>query len=165
MRHAAPVMVYQDEGRDSLPLSAQSTVPIAAQQDSEPYPEQSEALETDPTHLAKVITAGGAAAVGVGTLGTRDAIAQTLVTMLAAAFFCVGVLLTRGSNDAFEWTAAYVLEQSLSVDNLFVFSLIFDYFKTPLNAQPRVLRWGLIGATVLRLAFIAGGLALVERFK
>jgi TerC family integral membrane protein len=152
-------MTEQDAGR------AGSQSAVTAQDDTGADVEQGDALGTDSTHLAKVVTAGGAAAVGITTLGTRDAIAQTLITVLAAVFFCLGVALTRGSDDAFQWTAAYVLEQSLSVDNLFVFSLIFDYFKTPLNAQPRVLRWGLIGATVLRLAFIAGGLALVENFK
>jgi len=51
------------------------------------------------------------------------------------------------------------------VDNLFVFSLIFDYFQTPSFAQPRVLKWGLIAAVVLRATFIFAGLAVVERFK
>ena len=56
-------------------------------------------------------------------------------------------------------------EESLSIDKLFVFSLIFDYFRTPAAAQPRVLRWGLIVAVALRATFILGGLALVERFQ
>jgi len=96
---------------------------------------------------------------------TNAALKSTGVAVLAALAFCTGVFLTRGSEDATAWLAAYVLEESLSVDNLFVFTLIFDYFKTPPNAQPRVLQWGLIGAVVLRGGFIFGGLAVVERFK
>jgi len=86
------------------------------------------------------------------------------VTVAAACAFCAGVFATRGADDASAWFAAYVLEESLSVDNLFVFSLIFDYFQTPSFAQPRVLKWGLIAAVVLRASFIFAGLAVVERF-
>ena len=74
------------------------------------------------------------------------AISQTGLLFGAALAFCSGVFLVRGPEDATAWFAAYILEESLSVDNLFVFSLIFDYFQTPANAQPRVLRWGLIVA-------------------
>lgn len=55
--------------------------------------------------------------------------------MLAALVFCSGVFLVRGGEDASAWLAAYVLEESLSIDNLFVFTLIFSYFQTPLSAQ------------------------------
>jgi hypothetical protein len=96
---------------------------------------------------------------------TRGALQQTAVTVAAACAFCAGVFATRGADDASAWFAAYVLEESLSVDNLFVFSLIFDYFQTPSFAQPRVLKWGLIAAVVLRATFIFAGLAVVERFK
>lgn len=105
----------------------------------------------------------------VTTLERRDELAQAirqtgLLVGCALAFGC-GVLLVRGPEDGTAWFAAYILEESLSVDNLFVFSLIFDYFKTPSAAQPRVLRWGLIVAVFLRAAFIFAGLAAVERFK
>ena len=96
---------------------------------------------------------------------TRAALQQTAVTVAAACAFCAGVFATRGGEDASAWFAAYILEESLSIDNLFVFSLIFDYFQTPSFAQPRVLKWGLIVAVVLRLSFILAGLAAVERFK
>lgn len=95
----------------------------------------------------------------------KKALAQTGVTVAAAGLFCVGVALTSGADAAEQWLAAYVLEESLSVDNLFVFSLIFQYFQTPATAQPRVLAWGLIGAAVLRLLFISSGLAVVQRFE
>lgn len=87
------------------------------------------------------------------------------VSVLCSLAFAAGVFTFRGGNDATEWLAAYILEQSLSVDNLFVFTLIFEYFRTPTSAQPRVLAWGLIVATVLRAAFIFTGIAVVERFK
>lgn len=95
----------------------------------------------------------------------QAALTQTGALIGAALVFCAGVFAVRGAEDASAWFAAYILEESLSVDNLFVFSLIFDYFKTPANAQPRVLRWGLIAACVLRALFILGGLAVVENFK
>ena len=96
---------------------------------------------------------------------TRAALQQTAITVAAACAFCAGVFATRGAEDASAWFAAYVLEESLSIDNLFVFSLIFDYFQTPSFAQPRVLKWGLLAAVVLRASFILAGLAVVERFK
>lgn len=95
----------------------------------------------------------------------RAALLQTAGAIALACFFCAGVFVSRGVNDASAWLAAYVLEESLSIDNLFVFSLIFDYFQTPVCAQPRVLKWGLIAAVALRLAFICAGLAVVEQFK
>lgn len=96
---------------------------------------------------------------------TRVAVTQTALSVAAACVFGAGVFATRGVDDASAWFAAYVLEESLSIDNLFVFSLIFDYFQTPTYAQPRVLRYGLLAAVVLRLSFICAGLAVVERFK
>merc|ERR1719163_1614990 len=95
----------------------------------------------------------------------KAALTQTAILVAAAVVFCAGVLLFRGQEDATAWFAAYILEESLSIDNLFVFSLIFDYFQTPTASQPRVLRWGLIVAVALRLTFILAGLAVVERFK
>jgi len=92
---------------------------------------------------------------------TRGALQQTAICVAAACTFCAGVFASRGADDASAWFAAYVLEESLSIDNLFVFSLIFDYFQTPPFAQPRVLKYGLIVAVVLRLAFICAGLAVV----
>lgn len=103
--------------------------------------------------------------VAAGAMTTQQALTQTAIAVLAAVAFGIGVAATRGYADASAWFTAYVLEESLSIDNLFVFSLIFDYFKTPASAQPRVLKWGLIVAVVLRAAFITGGLAAVERFK
>lgn len=103
-----------------------------------------------------------------GDAATREmqtALAQTGALVALALCFCAGVFGVQGPEAAGSWLAAYVLELSLSVDNLLVFTLIFDYFKTPIDAQQRVLRWGLIVAAVLRAAFIFAGLAMVESFK
>lgn len=96
---------------------------------------------------------------------TEEALRQTLICVIAAGAFCFGVLGLQGGEAASQWISAYILEESLSVDNLIVFKLIFDYFQTPASAQPRVLRWGLLAAVVLRASFILGGLAVVQRFK
>lgn len=71
----------------------------------------------------------------------------------------------KGFTAAEEYFAGYLLEQSLSVDNLFVFLLCFNYFKTPLEYQDRVLGWGIWSAALLRLIMILAGVELVENFK
>jgi tellurite resistance protein TerC len=71
----------------------------------------------------------------------------------------------QGAGPAGEYTAAWLLEKSLSVDNLFVFALIFSYFKVPREYQHRVLFYGVLGALVLRFVFIAAGIALLEQFS
>ena len=70
-----------------------------------------------------------------------------------------------GSEKALEFTAAYTMEKALSVDNLFVFILVFSYFCVPDKWQYKVLFWGVIGALVFRGLFIVAGIALVEQFS
>ncbi len=83
-----------------------------------------------------------------------------------AMLFNVGIFLfhPRGAEAGLEFFTGYVVEQSLSIDNIFVFLLIFSYFGVPRPYQHKVLYWGVIGALVARLTFILGGLALMERF-
>lgn len=81
-----------------------------------------------------------------------------------ALFFCAGVNTFMGHEMAMQFLAAYVLEKSLSIDNLFVFLLVFSYFKIPTAAQKRVLKWGIIGAVVMRGVFIFLGIELLNRF-
>src|SRR5438874_4340592 len=82
---------------------------------------------------------------------------------LAAAF--AGILYgTQGRTAALEFSTGYVIELSLSVDNLFIFLLIFRYFRLPEEQQYRVLFWGIIGAIVMRAAFIFAGVGLIRRF-
>ena len=82
---------------------------------------------------------------------------------LAAIFFAI-LFHWQGRQTALEFAAGYLLELSLSVDNLFLFLVIFNYFAVPEPQQHRVLFWGVIGALVMRLAFILAGVQLLNRF-
>ncbi len=82
---------------------------------------------------------------------------------LAAAF--AGILYgTQGRTAALEFSTGYVIELSLSADNLFIFLLIFRYFRLPDEQQYRVLFWGIIGAIIMRAVFIFAGVGLIRRF-
>jgi tellurite resistance protein TerC len=76
----------------------------------------------------------------------------------------LGVLAARGPADAAAYYAAYILEKSLSIDNIFVFAIIFAQLHIPREYQLRVLRWGVAGALVFRALLIGSGIALIERF-
>ena len=82
---------------------------------------------------------------------------------LAAAFAGI-VFFWQGTRPALEFVTGYVLELSLSVDNLFVFLLIFRYFTVPEEQQHHVLFWGILGALVMRGIFIGAGVSLIHRF-
>jgi len=71
----------------------------------------------------------------------------------------------KGPNTAYEFFASYLVEQSLSIDNLFVFIMLFDYFHIPSHLQGRVLSWGITGAIVLRGIMIGLGVAAIQRFQ
>ncbi|PSC74363.1 thylakoid membrane chloroplastic [Micractinium conductrix] len=86
-------------------------------------------------------------------------------TVIAALLFGVGVWAVLGEEKGAEYFAGYLLEQSLSVDNLFVFILVFNYFKTPVSYQNKVLTYGIATAAVLRLVLIVAGVDIVERFE
>lgn len=94
----------------------------------------------------------------------KEALTWTGVWVALAAAFGVLLLVWRGGELAGEYTAGYLIEWSLSVDNVFVFVLIFSHFAVPKAYQHRVLFWGVLGAIVLRLSFILGGSALLHRF-
>ncbi|CAM9139158.1 unnamed protein product [Phaeothamnion confervicola] len=79
--------------------------------------------------------------------------------------FGIFVLLVKGRQSGMEFYAAYIVEQSLSVDNLFVFLMLFEYFSVPLEFQGRVLTWGIIGAIVMRGIMIAAGVVVVKSFR
>ncbi|BAM81107.1 similar to tellurium resistance protein TerC [Cyanidioschyzon merolae strain 10D] len=84
-----------------------------------------------------------------------------------AAGLLVGLIFfgTKGTDRGMEYVAAYVVEQSLSVDNLFVFLLLFRFFRVPKNLQEKVLSYGILGAAVFRAIFVFTGVALMERFR
>ncbi|WP_129126714.1 TerC family protein [Geomonas oryzae] len=94
----------------------------------------------------------------------REALAWTVVWVGLAMLFNAGVWYFLGSAKALEFFTGYVIEESLSVDNLFVFIMIFSYFKVPRALQPKILKWGIIGALVMRGIFIMVGIGLIERF-
>ncbi|MBX3467573.1 MAG: TerC family protein [Planctomycetes bacterium] len=95
---------------------------------------------------------------------TRMALGWAVVWVLLALAFAGGVWRVLGPVKAGEFLAGYLLEKSLSVDNLFVFILVFAHFRTPRAEQHRVLVWGIIGAMVLRAIMILAGAKLVAEF-
>jgi tellurite resistance protein TerC len=99
------------------------------------------------------------------TVTFREALAWSALWIALAAGFAVIVYLWRGHTASLEFVTGYVLELSLSVDNLFVFLLIFRYFRVPTNAQHKVLFWGILGALVMRGIFILAGVGLIRRFN
>lgn len=94
----------------------------------------------------------------------RNAIAATLLWTVAALGLAGLVYYGHGRVPATQFLAGFAIEESLSIDNLFVFLLLFRAFGIPETFQPRVLFWGVLGAIVMRGAFIAAGLGLLERF-
>jgi len=93
-----------------------------------------------------------------------DAIKNTLFWVTASCIFGAGLTFTLGPEIGEEFFAGYLIEQSLSVDNLFVFLLVFEYFKVPLENQNRVLTWGIGGATVFRAIMIGLGSVALQNF-
>lgn len=120
--------------------------------------------------FAALVVAMLAADLGVFRRATREmslreAGIRSVGWILIAGLFNAGVYAAVGTQQGFEFTAGYLLEEALSVDNLFVFVLIFSAFRVPAAYQHRVLFWGIIGAVVLRGIFIGAGTALVQRFS
>lgn len=95
----------------------------------------------------------------------REAMGWSVFWISLAAAFAVLVYFWRGKAQALDFTTGYLIEESLSVDNLFIFLLIFRYFKVPGSYQHKVLFWGIIGALIARFAFIVLGVALINRFE
>ena len=94
----------------------------------------------------------------------REAVIWSVGWMLLAAAFAALVYFWRGRETAVEFTTGYVIELSLSVDNLFIFLLIFRYFRVPPDYQHKVLFWGIAGALVMRGIFILVGIGLIQKF-
>lgn len=81
-----------------------------------------------------------------------------------ATIFCLGILVFMGAEKASQFASAYIIEESLSIDNLFVFSLVFAMFRVEPRTQEIMLRWGIIGAAFLRGTFILLGSVLITLF-
>src|SRR3984893_9182339 len=99
------------------------------------------------------------------TIKHREAVAWSIVWVTLAMIFAGIVFWTQGKDVGLKFLTGYVIELSLSVDNLFVFLLIFSYFKVPSRYQHRVLFWGVLGALVMRLTMIFVGATLINRFQ
>ncbi len=95
---------------------------------------------------------------------SREAFAWSAFWIALAAAFAVLIFFWQGGQVALEFATGYVLELSLSVDNLFLFLVIFRYFSVPEPYQHSVLFWGVLGAMLMRAAFILAGVGLIQRF-
>ncbi len=97
-------------------------------------------------------------------VSAREALRWTAVWIAIATVMGLAILVVRGPSQAVEYATGYVIEYSLSIDNVFVFSLVFAAFAIPRELQHRVLFWGVFGALAMRLLMILIGTALIERF-
>lgn len=98
------------------------------------------------------------------TVPFKTALLGSAAWIALAGSFAVFVHLWLGPGKSLEFVTGYLLEESLSIDNLFVFILLFSYFKVPPEQERTVLFWGIIGAMIMRGVFIVTGVALVKRF-
>jgi tellurite resistance protein TerC len=97
-------------------------------------------------------------------IGAREALGWSVFWISLALLFNLGILHFFGAEKALEFLTGYVIEKALSVDNIFVFLVIFSYFSVPAMYQHRLLFWGVLGAIVLRIIFILAGAALLAHF-
>jgi tellurite resistance protein TerC len=98
-------------------------------------------------------------------LSFKEALSWSLGLITIAHIFGLFILWREGTQSALEYYTGYLIELSLSVDNLFVFILIFSYFGVSAEAQPKILKWGILGAIIMRLIMIALGALLLDRFE
>lgn len=96
-------------------------------------------------------------------VSAREAVIRSVIWITLALLFGLLVLAVRGAGHALDYVTAYLIEESLSVDNIFVFLVIFSYFGVPPRYQHNVLFWGIITAIVLRGLFIGAGVAAIQR--
>ena len=95
----------------------------------------------------------------------KEALLWSLAWIVVALLFNFGIYLVHGPQKALNFLTGYLVEKSLSLDNIFVFLLIFSYFRIPALYQHTVLFWGILGALIIRAAFIVLGLSLISRFE
>lgn len=99
------------------------------------------------------------------SIGFREALGWSVMWVALAISFAVVVYFWHGRAASLEFLTGYVIELSLSIDNLFVFLVIFRYFRVPGELQHRVLFWGILGALITRGAFILAGVGLIRQFN
>ncbi|MBK7092825.1 MAG: TerC family protein [bacterium] len=98
------------------------------------------------------------------TIKMKEALIWCTIWISLAALFCIGTYIYKGHQAGLEFLTGYLIELSLSLDNLFVFLLIFSYFRVAPTLQHKVLYWGILGALLMRAGMIAGGIALITKF-
>jgi tellurite resistance protein TerC len=94
----------------------------------------------------------------------KEALLWSVGWVLVALAFNAGIYYWWGSQKALEFLTGYMIERVLSIDNIFVFLLIFSYFKVPSQYEHKILFWGILGALIMRAAFIFAGIRLIEMF-
>ncbi len=94
----------------------------------------------------------------------KEALIWTAIWIGLALIFNYGIYVFMGQQKALEFLTGYVIEKSLSIDNLFVFIMLFTYFKVDVKYQHKVLFWGILGALLMRAIFIFAGVALISKF-
>jgi len=97
-------------------------------------------------------------------VSVKEALLWTFVWIFLSLIFNVIIYFWRGQQQALEYFTGYLVEKALSVDNIFVFIMIFTYFQIPAKYQHKVLFWGILGALIMRVIFIFAGVALLEKF-
>jgi tellurite resistance protein TerC len=102
---------------------------------------------------------------GARVVKFKEAAAWSALWFALAMLFAIAMIFWRGREEAIQFTTGYLIELSLSLDNILVIALIFAAFRVPSRFQHRVLFWGILGALVMRGAMIAGGIALIHRFS
>ena len=100
-----------------------------------------------------------------GVITIKQSLLWTAFWIGLALLFNVAIWIWKGPDSATEYLTCYLIEKSLSVDNLFVFLMVFSFFSVPTAYQHKVLFWGILGAIVLRLVFIEAGATLLENFN
>ena len=97
-------------------------------------------------------------------VSVKEALTWTFVWIFLAMVFNAIIFYWKGQQQALEFFTGYLVEKALSIDNIFVFIMIFSYFQIPSKYQHKVLFWGILGALIMRVIFIFAGVALIEKF-
>jgi tellurite resistance protein TerC len=97
-------------------------------------------------------------------VSVKEALSWTFVWIFLAMVFNAIIFYWKGQQQALEFFTGYLVEKALSIDNIFVFIMIFSYFQVPSKYQHKVLFWGILGALIMRVIFIFAGVALIEKF-
>jgi tellurite resistance protein TerC len=97
-------------------------------------------------------------------IGIRESLVWSAVWIVLALLFNLGIYFWRGPDTALEFLTGYLIERSLSIDNIFVFLVVFSYFRVSSLYQHKVLFWGILGAMIMRVIFIIAGVALIQKF-